>query len=171
MINPKLETYLKQVPGPQGAALRRLYDAESAAISTAPGSRASHHAFTGGYTQHLIEMLRLATKMLLNIEHERDFTYTDVIVAVCIHDLEKPWLYDPDRRFERTLSKSERMAFRREACQRFGLELTAMQWNAVDYAEGEFDYVPGEVKMTPLAAFVHALDILSARWIGVTKAS
>lgn len=62
-------------------------------------------------------------------------------------------------------SKADRKAFRDKLIRAYGIQLTAEQWNALEYVEGipDSQYTPGERVMGELAAFCHMCDICSAR--------
>jgi hypothetical protein len=87
--------------------------------------------------------------------------------AILLHDIEKPWKYvAPCISFP---TKASRQQFRVELMQKYGIAPVPAVRNAVEYAEGEHDYVPGERRMNALASLVHAADVVSARALFNTR--
>lgn len=156
----------------------------------APGSSHNHQAWTGGYQDHITEVMNLwllfygmfeSTGRLARLpEHER-FNRSDGLFALFWHDAEKPWTCVLEngqpvpmgngrlRTKPEFADKAKRKKFSegklREYCARYGVELTPVLLNAFEYVEGvrDRDYSPFDRVMWPLAALCHACDMLSAR--------
>lgn len=165
-----LWAHLAAIPGTVGARIRTLYETEWARIASAPGSAVAHQAWTspphtmGGYVGHITECLNLAVLMYATLTQCRpvDFTLDDLRIVLALHDIEKPWRYSPEPSLAKG-SKEDRSQFRQALFSEYGIELTALQHNGLRYVEGEFDYVPGERRASPLAAVAHTIDMISAR--------
>ncbi len=147
-------------------------------LAIAPGSRGAHHAWRGGYTEHLRQTMMIAaqnyrlfadTGRLSELSDEEAFTLSDALVVMFLHDIEKMFIYDFDESGNVAqlvhVTKSERKEFQRAIIQQYGFILTPTMENALLHVEGVRDeyYVPGERVDEPLAALCHAADNLSAR--------
>lgn len=166
----------------QHTAIDCIYKDFEGLFSSAPGSGANHHAWEGGYIDHVRECMRIAESMYEGLSNVRPlpFMLEDALVVLRLHDIEKPFRYfwqhtgypvyriPPVGDFEFSSfgfldGKDDRKAFRQYLIAAYGIRLTADQWNAMEYIEGEMDYSPKERKMDRMAAFCHAVDVLSAR--------
>lgn len=128
------------------------------------GSARAHHAWVGGYLDHIIQCIRLAEGLypVMAAQHPLPFSLSDAALVLFLHDLEKPWKYvRPALTF---FNKQSRHDFRAGLVAYYELQLTPDHLNALKYVEGELDdYKPGERVMGPLAAFCHMCDVASAR--------
>lgn len=170
-----LEHFLLQIEGEQGEICHDIYKDNMDRINTAPGSRRAHHAWAGGYREHLEQTMHYFTQLYYatpqtHLPPEERFSLSEGLVVLFLHDIEKPFMYDIDQHgaISKNLSlsnKEEREQFRRDLLERYGLELTDNQDNALAHVEGvrDKDYRPGERVDLPLAALCHAADNLSAR--------
>jgi hypothetical protein len=146
--------------GNKERSLRLLKD-ELEKISKAKGSSAKHHAFEGGYANHVADTMRIADKLYHSLScFDLPFTLQDVYLVLFLHDLEKAWKYFPP--FPK-ISKDENENFRQKIIEQYGFELTEEHKNALRHIEIEKDYNPTTRTQGPLAAFCHVCDVLSAR--------
>ena len=175
-----LYRWLDEVDGSNSQAIYDfMHDGDHRArIDWAPGSRDAHHAWEGGYAEHLrqtmwivahdFELLEQSGR-LDELPDEEYFDLSDALVVLFLHDIEKPFIYDFDGSGNVIkvvdMPKAERKAFRADMIERYGFELTPTMENALQYVEGvrDEDYVPGERVEKPLAALCHAADLGSAR--------
>lgn len=132
------------------------------------GSQSNHQAWRGGYTDHVIETMRIASAMYWSLFRFREagFTLGSVLVVLFLHDIEKLFPQRIQEEVGKGLSRPEakdRVKFDvlHEEC--LWSMLDDDEKNALDHIEGEKDYDGETRKMRPLAAFCHACDILSAR--------
>lgn len=133
-------------------------------LKAAPGSGGAHHAWPGGYLEHVLQCMRLAVDLRLVLPRPAAVSVQDAVLVMFLHDLEKPWRYVAPVDPRAAGSKNERGSFRDELIRGAGIVLTDGQAEAVRHVEGEGDdYVPGGRAMSPLAAFCHACDVISAR--------
>jgi hypothetical protein len=147
-------------------------------LNTAPGSREAHHAWEGGYKEHVIQTFALATEIMASFEknawldhlpEEERFSLSDALTVLFLHDIEKPFIYeisaDGEINTVKRMTKADRKVFRAWVVDTYGFELSPTMENALLYVEGVRDeyYVPGERADQPLAALCHAADNLSAR--------
>ena len=154
-------------------------EANSVVLSSAPGSRESHHAWQGGYEERVRQSMMIVTiniKILENIgaltqlPEEEQFTLSDALTVIFLHDIEKPFIYNYNKRegivkLKPSFSKADRKQFRQAIIEKYGFKITATMANALKYVEGvpDSDYKPGQRTDQPLAALCHAADNVSAR--------
>lgn len=139
-----------------------------AAFSTAKGGT-THQAYPGGFEDHLDECFGIAGKLYWSLEELRPlpFTLGDAILALWLHDIEKPWknshvLRPLTNKLLATTGKKIQLT--EEIVDELRLPLQEQHWNAIKYAHGETDdYEHGKAKACPLAAFVNMCDYWSAR--------
>lgn len=138
----------------------------------APGSRANHQAYPGGYLDHIGDCMKFAwdiysTFPVIKMEalpKEEQFDVADATIVMFLHDLEKPWLYGEFPHLNLS-EKWRRRQFRLDMIKQYDIQLEEKHWAALDQVEGirDADYDPNSRGFTPLGAFCHTLDLLSAR--------
>ncbi|MCA9349099.1 hypothetical protein KC878_03065 [Candidatus Saccharibacteria bacterium] len=170
----------REIPGDNGYDLRLLYQTHWQQICLAPGSRAIHQAWPGGYIEHVIQVNRTIALLyafceqsgwLATIAEDERFELGDALLIGALHDIEKPFGYhynfvDGTFKAECWLStKPGRKRFREQLFANWQFQLDPNQQNALQYAEGlrDADYTPHQRTMKPMAVLVHAADLLSAR--------
>ncbi len=137
----------------------------------APGSGNNHHAWPGGYWDHVTEVMNLAVIWYdpANERRPLPFSLSSALFILFLHDIEKPWRYQmqPDGSLvkdPRIQTKDQRKAFRDKKLADYMITLAPDEANAMQYVEGELaDYTADARAMGPLAAFCHACDNTSAR--------
>ena len=145
----------------------------------APGSSANHQAYDGGYYKHISDILDYAAKMYqyLSKRGNLDFSLSDAILVLFLHDIEKPLKYCPvlvktgvvdesgmieEEIYEYETDSNEQI--RANLINRFGINLTDEHKIALKYIHGEGDdYRKDKSVMSPLSAFCHCCDVISAR--------
>lgn len=161
----RAEDLLELLPANQSEIARLLHD-HGARFRQAPGSRGAHHAWGGGYWDHLTETLNIAVVLYAALAAQRPvpFLVSDAVLVLFLHDLEKPFKYGPLEGYEPLETKRDRALFRLDLMARYNIQLTEPQHIALRYVEGEGDdYREGERTMNALAAFCHMCDVWSAR--------
>ena len=164
-----LESAMGLIDEPNQTICKRLYEENRELIRKAQGSRANHQAWEGGYIDHITETMNLAICCygVLSVARSLPFSLSDSLLALSLHDIEKPWKQAGKVEGLEIGGVKKRSAikdFRNELIKKYGFELTDEHRNAIEYAEGEIDeYSPTQRMQGPLAAFVHACDVLSAR--------
>lgn len=166
-----IEEMLKMIDEPNGSRCWQLLKDNQKIFQTARGSTCNHQAWTGGYYDHIQEIMNIVRILYhhLNFLRPLDFSLSDALLVTFLHDLEKPWTYKiSDRgewiRDELFSSKEAQQAFRRAKCQEYNIELTPELENGIKYIEGEHkDYTNRRRVMSPLAALCHLADVTSAR--------
>ncbi|MEO5950535.1 MAG: hypothetical protein ABIQ04_03745 [Candidatus Saccharimonadales bacterium] len=174
------EDWVECIEGENGAAIEILLDDQDhrSRLGTAPGSRDAHHAWQGGYVEHVRQTMFFAAQnflfmqqsgVLSSLPDEEQFDLSDALTVMFLHDIEKPFMYriDNDGLIETTtdMSKDERKTFRQSIIDTYGFVITPTMYNALQFVEGVRDsaYIPGKRADEPLAALCHAADNLSAR--------
>jgi hypothetical protein len=156
----------------QRKSIKLILEDNRELFSQSSGSSCNHQAWTGGYIDHVTECMNLAIQfyLTLNVCRSLEFSLSEALVVMFLHDIEKPWRYKPNQetgQFETIPGledKAARAGNRNDTIASYGLQLNARQLNAMKYVEGELDdYTPKKRKMWPLAAFCHLCDVWSAR--------
>ena len=174
------EQWLDTIEGDNAGAVTRFMDADDhrERLLTAPGSRSAHHAWRGGYAEHLRQTMMIAahsyalfeqTGRMEELPENERFTLNDALVVMFLHDIEKPFAYGFDELGKVVkvveMLKTQRKLFRADVIDRYGFVLTPTMANALMYVEGErdVDYIPGGRAEHPLASLCQVADNLSAR--------
>jgi hypothetical protein len=129
--------------------------------SDAPGSSHNHQAYKSGYYKHISDVLDYAFFLYreLSVRQPLDFSLSDAILVLFLHDIEKPIKYSKDYN---EVDDSE--TIRNNLIQQFDIQLNEEQKLAIKYIHGEnSDYKKDQRVMSPLCAFCHCCDIISAR--------
>ena len=182
MTKPKyypLDEILELIEEKNRSVCKSVLEREREVFQTARGSKTKHQAWQGGYIDHITDTMNLAVLLyesLLSTERPMNFSLSDSLLVMFLHDLEKPFkqikggelgLVDSTGKKDDAAIKD----FREKLFNEYGFNLTEQQLNAIRYAEGENkDYHPTERVMNELAAFCHMCDIWSARgWYDFPK--
>ena len=143
----------------------------------APGSSFNHQTYDGGYYKHISDIFDYAAKMYkyLSKKGKLDFSLSDAILVLFLHDIEKPVKYcpvlvktgvvDENGFFEEEIYEYETdNQIRANLIQKFDINLTDEHKIALKYIHGEGnDYRKNKRVMSPLSAFCHCCDVISAR--------
>ncbi len=138
-------------------------------FTEARGSRVKHHARVGGLRHHLLQMATLYSILYsifsLLVAH-RDYTISDGIVVIFLHDIEKLLKYTDqnDLDFYKGQYQSDPRIMLQGVVREFQIPLLPKHWDALKYIHGEgADYDPNRRVMSAFGALCHCADILSAR--------
>lgn len=177
---------IRGIDEPNQTAARRLLDANADLVRIIPGSTGNHQCWPGGWLDHTLEVMRLGadlfytferTGRLAGITRDEQFTLSDVLLVMFLHDIEKPWRFvvadgafvldDRGRPAVHSeyRSKAARHALAAAKIVEYGFVLTDAHRHALHFVEGirDEDYTPDSRIMLPLDAICHACDLLSAR--------
>ena len=159
---------LERVDEPHRSGLQRILSIHRDRIQSARGSSYNHQAWTGGYADHVREVMNCAVALYETMSQLRPlpFTLSDALIVLFVHDLEKPWAYEEvDGTWRRKPGLKENAhAFRMAKLAEVNVALPAELEQAVLFVEGEgSDYSNQTRGMSPLAAFCHMCDVASAR--------
>jgi len=174
-----VDALLALIDEPNASACKRILSDNRTLFSTVQGSTNNHQAWTGGYLDHICEVMNIAVVLYEQLATLRalPFSLSDILLVVFFHDIEKPWKYElVDGKLVHRASmqgKAAHQAFRMEMLAKYGVALTADHENGLKYAEGELaDYTNQRRMMGPLAALAHMCDVASARlWFDHPAAS
>jgi hypothetical protein len=125
----------------------------------APGSSHNHQSYNGGYYKHINDILKYSKKMYKQLSKfgKLEFSLSDAILILFLHDIEKPIKYGLD-------TKESDYEIRERLMSEFNIILTDEHKNALKYIHGEGqDYSKDKRVMSPLCAFCHCCDVISAR--------
>lgn len=167
----ELKSLISMIYLPNQTKCFKLLNDNLSRFKQSPGSLSKHQAWKGGYIDHLNETMKIAIRMYEIYRHQRphSFSLSDVLVVLFLHDLEKPFKYiEPKIEFH---SDHEKETFINELIDKYGIELNDEQKNALKYIHGEGkDFSTTERIQSPLAAFCHICDTISARiWFDYPK--
>ena len=167
-----LNELINIIPEPNKTACYKIFLENEERFRNARGSSHNHQYWKGGYLDHLTEIMNLAIVFYKTLNDIRplQFSLSDSLLSLYLHDLEKPWRYETDAEgkivVNTALADKSKTAipFVEQKVREYGFVLSEEHWNAIKYAEGEKnDYAPSKRTSTPLAAFVHLCDSWSAR--------
>lgn len=173
-----LDTLINEIDEPNRMPAWRIWRENGVRFVHTPGSSHNHQAWAGGYLWHITEVMNIAKLLYpaLDAARPHPFSSSDALLALYLHDIEKPWKYSYDANWNLIvnpeITKERHQEFREQKIREYGFVLTPDHWNAIEYAEGEHrNYSPRERRQKPLAAFVHMCDTWSARgWFDFPKA-
>ncbi len=159
-----LSYFLKHIDEPNASRCTQLLDDFHERFKASPGSLRKHQSWKGGYIHHIEETMNLGAMIYKEMNQFRKlpFTFSDVLLVLFIHDLEKPFRYVPTKKeFGNDLEKHD---FIESLIKKYKIKLSASHKNALEYIHGEGDDFSRTKRIQkPLAAFVHCLDTMSAR--------
>jgi hypothetical protein len=159
---------LQRVDEPDRSAFQRLLAESDEVFRSARGSSHNHQAWPGGYADHIREVMNTAVVLYDALSRLRPlpFSLSDALIVLFVHDLEKPWAYEEvggDWR-RRDGFKENAHDFRLTKLAAVGITLAAELERAVFFVEGEGGQYSNQHRaMSPLAAFCHLCDVVSAR--------
>jgi hypothetical protein len=191
LLSLSLRELLERIDDPRRDAILAFYDDNADIIHYAAGSSHNHQAWPGGYGDHIAEILRIneVTYDAMNALRPLDFSKASAAIVLFFHDLEKPYRYGPEgdarcdkarqtvqelmlnykKEHGKNLSEYEIWEILKDemihsVCKKYGFELTAEEWNALEYAHGEGAAHEKFRRVSlPLAAHIHHCDNASAR--------
>ena len=174
-----LEEALDLIEEPNRRKCRLVLVQNKKIFNIARGSTRNHQAWEGGYIDHVTDTMNLAVLFYDSLSSTRrplDFSFSDSLLVMFLHDLEKPFkeLEGKKLALVDSTGKKDRQAikeFRERLFSKYGFQLTNRHLNAIRYVEGENeDYTPKRRVMNELAAFCHMCDVWSARgWYDFPK--
>lgn len=119
----------------------------------------NHQSDKQGYYRHISSILDYASVMYKELSKmgNLDFSLSDAILVLFLHDIEKPIKY--------CLGTGEADSeIRNRLIDKYNISLNDQHLNALKYIHGEGnDYSKDKRVMNPLCAFCHCCDIISAR--------
>lgn len=169
-----LEQLINMIDEPNRQSCLKIYQDHKEMFDKSLGSAHNHQSWEGGYIGHIKDILNIACFLYQEMDSRRklDFSLSDALLVLYLHDLEKPWKYAGNEEQVAELeSFDDYQDFQLAKIEEYGFELTDTHMNGIKYAHGEGDdHKKFERVSTPLAAFIHCCDTLSARvWFDQPK--
>jgi len=166
-----LNELVDMIEEPNRSICLRMLDDHKDRFAIARGSSHNHQAWEGGYLDHITEVMNIARILYEPLDNVRPlpFTFSDSLLVLFLHDLEKPWKYEKTQDgwvTNENLKDKENQVwpFVQGMIAAYKFEMTKDDWNGVRYVEGEKDdYSFTKRTQYPLAAFGHMCDNWSAR--------
>ncbi len=164
-----IEQLFELIESPYREACERIMLDSRQLFQTVQGSKHNHQAWSGGYFDHVQEIMNIAYQLyhLMGSLRPLPFSLSDALLVVFLHDIEKPWKYELKGEgkldeIEAMRDKEAQHQFRAKKLAEYGIILSPEQQNGMYYVEGELkDYSGWERKMNPLAALCHMADVAS----------
>ena len=130
----------------------------------AKGSSHNHQNWKSGYFDHIDEVFKYCISLyeMLSKDRELNFSLSDALLVLFLHDIEKPIKYSRASEYiTHNINDSEVKDY---FIKKFGFNLSEEHKIALKYIHGEGDdYQKDKRVMTPLCAFCHCCDVISAR--------
>lgn len=168
--DPLRELVARLIDGESRPGVLKFHDAYALKISMAFGSGHNHQHWVGGYRDHIVQCLTMAEDLYPVVSRYRDdvgFTLSNAAKVLYFHDVEKIFKYSPPdataERYHDQLIADTDIWYYGLLPERYQIYFDANEQNALKYVHGEHDHSKTERKMRPLAAFVHSIDVMSAR--------
>lgn len=158
-----IEYYLDLIDEPNKRRCLNMFEVYKDKFFEAPGSKVKHQAWVGGYVHHLEQTFALAEFKYEPYDqlYKLDFSLSDAILVLFLHDLEKPFKYVDGLEFT---DDNAKLDFILKQAFIFKIKLNEKHLNGLKYIHGEGnDYDPHKNVQLPLAAFCHSCDNDSAR--------
>jgi hypothetical protein len=175
-MDTPIEDLLRDIDGLNRKPALTFWQELQTNIPDAAGSTKSHHAWPGGYKDHVQEAMNLARILYERLDQERklEFALESAYLVLFLHDCEKPFRHASDKQLKAFPWVSVRPAksdktFQKRLIAHYGFTISNDELNALRYVEGEpeSEYIEGNRLQGPLAAFCHVCDTISARiWYG-----
>jgi hypothetical protein len=174
-----LEQLISMIDEPNRSRCMQLLIDNQKIFQTVQGSAHNHQYWSGGYYDHVHEIMNVAVLLYGSLSSARPlpFSLSDALLVTYLHDVEKPWKYalGPDGQSREIIpamkEKEAQIRFRFELLKKYDIVLSPDQENGMRYVEGESkDYSNHQRVAGPLAAFCHLCDVTSARiWFDCPK--
>jgi len=157
-----MKKYLNQIDIDNRNQCIDFYEFLISNCSEAKGSSNNHQNWEGGYFDHVEEIFKYAIRLYETLTQDRDldFSLSDALLVLFLHDIEKPIKYSK-LSTQYNLTDND---LRKTLIDKFGFKLTEEHNLALKYIHGEGDdYRKDKRVMSPLCAFCHCCDVISAR--------
>ncbi|MCA9496225.1 MAG: hypothetical protein KC589_04745 [Nanoarchaeota archaeon] len=162
-----LNELFEMIEEPNRSSCKKIYSDNKEIFESAKGSRLKHQAWKGGYLGHIVDIMNIAIQLYDNLNSCRklNFSLSDSLLVLFLHDLEKPWKYAGNEKQKEELNSFPNyLDFIISKIEEYDFQFTTELWNGLKYVHGEGnDYNPNVNIQGPLAAFVHICDTISAR--------
>lgn len=162
------EEIINIIDEPNRTSCKNIYTDNKEIFEKAKWSTLKHQSWEWWYLDHIMEISNIAIKLYktLSIWNRKfDFTLSDALLTLFLHDLEKPWKYAWNEKQKKELeSFPDYKDFIKSKVKQYWFLLTDEHLNALKYVHWEWDdYDPNLRVQWPLWAFIHICDTISAR--------
>lgn len=133
MFRKELDWLIVQIDEPNQTGIRNLYTEYYERVALSRGSKTKHQYWSGGYLDHICMMGTYGYKVYCLEEHfyPNEFSSSDVVLIILLHDLEKPFAYvDPKQTFR---TDKDKYSFILGMCKSYTITLTEAHKNALKY--------------------------------------
>lgn len=162
-----VDALVAKIEGSNGDACAALLSDHRDLFTHAPGSSGNHQAWPGGYVDHVTEIMNIGSVLYHTMSQFRElpFSESDVLLITFLHDLEKPFRQPHNPHGKKFKDKAAAEAFKLKKLAQYGIVLSPVQANALEFVEGIRDdkYRKDSRVMSELAAMCHMADLWSAR--------
>lgn len=171
-----LEELIDIIDEPNRSCCKKIYSDNKIKFEKSKGASMNHQIWEGWYLDHIKDTLNIAFRLYNDLTKCRklQFSLSDAILILYLHDLEKPWKYAwTEEEKEELKSFIEHKDFVKNKIKQYWFQLNDAHWNALKYAHWEGnDYNINKRVQWPLGAFIHCCDSISARiWFDYPKKS
>jgi hypothetical protein len=156
------------------AQLYALHGALQSLIETVPASIKYHHNWTGGYQDHVLQVIERAVGLYHQLYTNEetmvpsDFRMDDVILVAYIHDLDKLFRYQKVKEpkdgrewdYVKDYPAYDESAKVATMCAQYGIILEDKHLGALAMHHGGWSSNPNRT-MSPLAVIIHSADLMS----------
>jgi hypothetical protein len=160
---------------PNRTSCEKIYLENKDIFDKAKWSTIKHQAWEWWYLDHIKDISNIAIKLYKNFsvwDRKFDFSLSDALLTLFLHDLEKPWKYAwNDEQIKELKSFHNYKEFIMSKINEYWFVLNNNHLNALKYVHWEWDdYNPNVRIQWPLWAFIHICDTMSARiWFDFPK--
>lgn len=167
-----LSNLIEYIDEPFQTRVKEILNENIGLFNETHGSTHNHQAWTGGYLDHVQEIMNIAVIFygVMNDLRKLPFSVSDALLVLFLHDIEKPWKYKKDSNgnivYKKGFETGELVNnFRENIVLSNGIHLSEYQREALKFVEGETNgrYSNTKRSMNELAAFCCMCDIASAR--------
>lgn len=141
-----LDAWLECIDEPNRGICKQILADHKRLLEKASASIFNHHAWEGGYVDHVVECMNYAQifyEVLIATRRGHEYTLSDVLLVLFVQDLERL------------------LAHTNKTLMQYGLSLSVAQLNALECLNKGFDPRVGLI-MGPLGAFCFMVDMFSA---------
>ena len=154
-----LDEEIKKINDTRVRGVLLFHDQYRSLMSLAQGSSNNHQAWIGGYMDHIHETLVIARMLYEKMNDFRvlEFSLDSALIVLYFHDVEKIQKYTTGENIDKDYFYSNEI-------KKYQISFTQEEMNALKYVHGEGeDYTNKKRVASPLAAFCHCVDTISAR--------
>lgn len=164
-----LNALVSKMEAEHARVCRQILEDYKETIFSIPGSHVKHHAWEGGYIDHVEETMNIVLTLYAALDACRPlpFDLSEALFCAFLHDFDKVQRYTISEGILKSQGGYSGHYIKKTKTilkEKYDYILTTNEYNALKYAHGEGDdYHPTDRIMQPLATLVHCSDTISAR--------